>query len=1043
MDGRWMPRKVDQGGWLRRVWLRRVCVLGTIILEASVSIPCLGQERGESASKPTSSARGQTGQGASRAVEQPQDSGATRPPEERPDSLRFAHELFRRRKFDLAAEEYRRFLDGSPPPALADDARFGLANALLFQGRSKEARDAFLEFLAAAPGHPRVRTAWYRLGELGLMLGDLAEARRALEHFTAGEPGHPNLETAWAYLGDACFALNDLPAARRAYERSLEDFPRGRLADRSRYGLARTLGGLGETQKSLELMIGLAKSGSPEWVERSWIQAARLQIGMGRFAEVVESLEALERVAPRSPFGAEARLLRAEALAKLGRLREAEEWVAPLAAETDPRFAPRGVLLLATILLERGETGRVLGLLEDALRRFSDSPQRPAFLFRLAEALQKDGKAEAALRRFLELAETQPEDPWADDAVARAARLALEMGNETEALRLAESFPTRFSQSPLVPEVRRVAAAARFSRGQRLVENGQWEEAISDLESYLENGSEAGVTAAAWAHLSAAQLGLGRLEEAAAAVDRLAECQPGGGILALARLRLAEALVASGELEKAVDQYRRCLGPAVEEAGAAGAPGGDPPLEPELRLRAQVGLARALALAGKPSEAAKAYGQAAELASDPARRASWLLEQGRCLEAAGGSEEAVAIYERLTAQFRNTPAAHSASLLRARLLARIGRPAEAAAAYETIAADEEARGALAAAGVAPDALIAERASALVEADRPAEADPLFREILDRFPASPFAAEARFHLAESAYQQGRAQDVVALLTPLVEPAAASAASDSPVPPPAVPSELLPLVLYRLGRTRVELGDWSGGRRCLDRLIAEFPQDPRRRLARYLRAEAALRAGDTAAAELEVSALAAEPTQASDPEGFAELLEVRRAHCLLALKRWSEALAAADVVKRRLPPGSSLFSEVELARGRALLGLGRFEEARTALQAVIEAPQSDGLVPQARFLRGESFFHQGRLHEALREFLKVDILDKAPTWQAAALLEAGKVYERLGSWSDAAETYERLLQRFPGEPATAGAAERLAAARQAVPPPPSSSPTAGSR
>ncbi len=67
-----------------------------------------------------------------------------------------------------------------------------------------------------------------------------------------------------------------------------------------------------------------------------------------------------------------------------------------------------------------------------------------------------------------------------------------------------------------------------------------------------------------------------------------------------------------------------------------------------------------------------------------------------------------------------------------------------------------------------------------------------------------------------------------------------------------------------------------------------------------------------------------------------------------------------------------------------------------------------------MRGETYFHEDRLREALREFLRVDILYDAPRWQAAALLEAGKVYERLDQWADAAETYRRLVDKFPQDP-----------------------------
>ena len=104
-----------------------------------------------------------------------------------PEGLNFANGLFQQRKFDLAAEEYRRFLDSGPTAPDATDARFGLANALLFQGRYKEARRAFEDFLEKAPNHARARTAWYRLGELAYMLGDLPAARKALESLRAGK----------------------------------------------------------------------------------------------------------------------------------------------------------------------------------------------------------------------------------------------------------------------------------------------------------------------------------------------------------------------------------------------------------------------------------------------------------------------------------------------------------------------------------------------------------------------------------------------------------------------------------------------------------------------------------------------------------------------------------------------------------------------------------------------------------------------------------------------------------------------------------------
>ena len=88
-----------------------------------------------------------------------------------PDALRFANGLLRQRKYDLAAEEYERFANSGAKGKDLDDARFGLANARLYQGNFRESRRAFDEFLEGAPADPRNLTARYRLGELAYLLG--------------------------------------------------------------------------------------------------------------------------------------------------------------------------------------------------------------------------------------------------------------------------------------------------------------------------------------------------------------------------------------------------------------------------------------------------------------------------------------------------------------------------------------------------------------------------------------------------------------------------------------------------------------------------------------------------------------------------------------------------------------------------------------------------------------------------------------------------------------------------------------------------------
>ena len=169
---------------------------------------------------------------------------------------------------------------------------------------------------------------------------------------------------------------------------------------------------------------------------------------------------------------------------------------------------------------------------------------------------------------------------------------------------------------------------------------------------------------------------------------------------------------------------------------------------------------------------------------------------------------------------------------------------------------------------------------------------------------------------------------------------------------------------------------------------------------------------------------EKPAATDQKGWIPAIRLKQIESWIALKRWKNALAAADAMKKDLAGNDPASAELDFARGQALVGLARLDEALAAFERVSQASGKGDLGAHALLMHGEVYFHQDKLHEALRDFLQVDILYNAPRWQAAALMEAGKVYERLDQWADAAETYGRLIARFPGEAPASEAARRRA-------------------
>ncbi len=374
------------------------------------------------------------------------------------------------------------------------------------------------------------------------------------------------------------------------------------------------------------------------------------------------------------------------------------------------------------------------------------------------------------------------------------------------------------------------------------------------------------------------------------------------------------------------------------------------------------------------------------------------------LEKSGQNEAALAAYAEAAEKYAASPQGPRAQLARARLLVRSDKPAEAADAFAAYlqASPESAEG--------RDAVQSEYAWALRDAGRKDESDTAFQTLFTTFPDSPATTTARVDLAKLAYADRHPDEAASLLEPL---AAAGAKAD-----PSTVQE----ALYLLGRIAFDRSDWPSARAHFGRLADDFPDGPLGDQARFWRAESAFHADDPTAAEPEFAALAAEA--GPDAEPWRATAWMRRIQCLVALKKWSDVLAEADALAARLPDFPQL-AEVHYARGRALQSQAapRFDDARAAYQAAIDAAPSTELAARAQFMIGETHFFEKHYHEAERAFLAVAFSYDAPALQASALLEAGKVAEADARPADASTSYRELIEQFPDDPNATEARKRL--------------------
>jgi TolA-binding protein len=984
-----------------------------------------------------------------------------------PEALNFANGLYRNRRYDLAAEEYEKFLGANQPRTVDDsaDAWFGLGNARLFLGKYKEARQAFEEFVKVAPNHPNAPTGRYRVGETAYVLGDLPAARQALEDYTGTNSGDRRyLQAAWSHLGDVDNRLGDLPAARKAYENALVGNPRGSLANKARLGLGRILAAQNEIDPALTVLRELAAKGGPEWSDKAWLEVARIEEGREHWQEAADALESLEKTTPRSPLVAEGRIGRAEALAKLGRPEEAEALLKMVADDPSQRLAAQAADALGSSLVARGKTVEGLAAFDQAALKLANSPSPSLSLLRYhaAEASLALGRLNEARGRFLKLANDDPGAPTADDAMLRAAAMTLDAKDSATARLIVAAFAAKFPESPLRGDARLVDARAALALGQpketiatlekslnedkptpavvqatyyylglAYQKDGQPEKAAEVLAKLAQTPSP--VSANAQYLIGQTDFDAGRFEPSIVALQKYLVDNPKGEVADHALARISQAQVelnrlddASASLAKLAEDFPKSptLAPTRFKLAEASlnakqfdraislfqlaAESGDPKQQP----RALSGLGWSLLGAGQPAEAAAAFGALLEAAPDDALAPEAALTRAFALDQAKQAEPAMVAYASAVAKYPKSPQAGPAALALARLQVEAKKLDDASKTFDLIARDYASTS-----GQPLDAVLSEWGWTLIDGGKTTEADAVFDRLLKEFPESPKAADARYNLAVSAFSARVFDRVFDLLKPLVAEGST-----------AGPKLILP-ALNLQGRTQAEKSDWAGASATFARLIAEDTEGAYRREARFWKAEVAFKSGDAKTAEPEFAALAAEPPTETDFKGLTSTAKARLVQCLAQLGRWEETITAADAFKGS-NPSEPLTPEVDYARGRACQGLARFEEAREAFDRVIAARKASELAARAQLMRGETYFHQQNYREALLDYYRVIIQYNAPEWQAIAYLEAGKVHEKLEQWKEAVDNYEKLRAQFPKDKNAEEAGKRLEAARARI-------------
>lgn len=1004
------------------------------------------------------------------ASQTPPTANASTPAADQQFALATGHYV--RGNHEFAAEELRTFLDKHATDGRVPEATFYLGESCSQLRQFAAAGQAYGRYVELRPDGHHARVARFRLAECLYFQGaDSAEA--ALREFTTSFPDDELNDFAQPYLANV-ISKRDPRAGITAFREALKQRPRGPLGDECRLGLARCLADVAaeektssvEAERILQALAAKAASGA---APKAQYFLARSYFSSRKYAEAEATFTALLQNFPPGEWTPFAQLGQARAILDAGRVVDA----APLFARLldDPQVGIDARYWLGIARKNQTRFAEAAELLLPLARQAPQHELADDALFHAADALRVLEQWPAAEAAYAELLNGYAESSWQSEALLGRARVAL--SQEEHQLVDRCLAPIYFSDDPLIRlEARRVLA-------QSLLADEKPEAAIAELEPLLEQAaddprpdftryllataySKAGApnealtilatvddreqttdaaTPTAGINLAAekaftqagAQLALEQYAAAAKSLDEfLVKAADGDPRRKLAAGELVVCLVKSGapaeRITAALAAWRQIPGDSAElqrlalrvaealyDAGnfaqaanafAANVAGLQHSRQPDVQLLAQnrSGLGWSHDKLGHANQAIAAWEDVVrhhpqlELAAE----AAMLL--ARAHEAKQHAVATRAAYRHVIDQHPGSPLRPAALLQAAVLAAKERNTAEARDLYALLLSDypQDAR---------RDEALYQSAWLAADSGDAAAATEHFRQLSQACPDSKYWGDATWRVATADVAAKDYSSANAAVVQLLQRGE---------------ERLRPYALFLQGKIAWEEARFADVAAPLDQLVQESPRHELALAAGYFAADARVSQNQWQAAATRWQQLAelAATNPGAPADAWPAKIALRRAQTLALLQDWNAAREVSAAALAAAPDFEFNF-EHQFIIGRALATAGRLTDARDAYQRVLASPQGaqSETAAKAQLMLAETYFHQQNFDQAVREYLKVEILYGYRPWQAAGLFQAGVCYEKLGKPERARDQYERVVRDFADTEYGARAAQRL--------------------
>jgi TolA-binding protein len=571
-----------------------------------------------------------------------------------------ANGLLNRGLYDLAEQEYRRFLQEHGSHEKAPVARYGLC-VCLYRTEQFAAAITELSQLVSQKNFAFAAEVRAMLGQCHLALKQYDQAAEALtdllrthgeheladdaaallvEAYYLGNKHEPalehcrNFESRWPnsplrervlfFAGLAHMARGDHQAATERLAELLKAFPHTGFAEQAALLLARCYHQQGALDRATRWYRKVLENPAGNYTPDALHGLATLLHQQGDPASAGKLLDTLLERFPEHELRTQASLLRGRTWFEQEEYQRAADLFAQI-EQAGGALADDGAYWLAKCRLRQGDFPDAARRLEQTLQRFPESELLPELRYDLGVALARAGQEDAASQALRAFLSKHAEHALVPDALALLATIEHRQCEYERSQTHCREFLARHADHTLAPSMKFLSAENSFL-------TQQYKDALRVYTEFLDqHGTDAQAGKARY-RLGMTLFHLERYDQALPPLLATAVATSGDHTFDACELALGEIYFQRGEWAQAEEHLAKYLdtGPDVPSADAA---------------LLKLGLARQRQ--GKQSEARQAFERLLDEFPDSPVRLHALFERGQALVALNEPDEAVKTFERV------------------------------------------------------------------------------------------------------------------------------------------------------------------------------------------------------------------------------------------------------------------------------------------------------------------------------------------------------------------------------------------------------------